>query len=98
MGVELACSLALVPLPRLGYARHLRSTHHQGCVCVWEGGRETSSSRRVGEGGQSYTHPIVSRLGRAQVSSTPHPHSRRFCLRLNVAFGLMSFGLMSPSA
>ena len=69
-----------------------------GAVCVW-GGRGTSLSRRVGKGGgRSYTHPIISRLGCAHVSSTPHPHSHRFCLRLNVAFGLMSVGLMLPSA
>ena len=83
-------------------ARELRSTHPRGCVCVGGGFQLVTLG---GGGGQwSYTHPIVPRLCRAQVSSTPQPHSRRFfricvnVVRLYVAFGLMSFGLMSPSA
>ena len=83
------------PLPRLGCAHATCGQLIAVCTSMCVYGWGCTSSPCLGAG-RSYTHPIVSRLGRAQVSSTPHPHSPRFChnrvnvVQVNVAFGLMS--------
>ena len=102
---------SLTPPTQTGLrVRHLRSTHPQGFVCV--GGYQSITMGGGGEGVGHIPSPL-SPESTARRSAPPltltHVDSPAFVLMLfglltycplrhSVAFGLMSFGLISPSA
>ena len=73
----MTCPLTLtIPPPHPDWAaRAPLAVNSLPGLCVWGGGEGdqlvTPGGGGGGGAGRSYTHPIVSRLGRAQVSSTP---------------------------